>query len=367
MKKIAILAPYVGTVNRGAETFVIELVRKLSLHYDIDVYSLAQEEKIKDNVILVKVKKSLGLLAYEKIYNKSRIIRKIVNRFYYLIPEVIFQRKFTKSAFKIIDEKIYDILFPNNGVWGAKYSSKYRARHNTPYIYTGHGGIGTGEKIIIENNPNAYICLTQKHLDWANNVKTECVITSIIPNGVNVNDFHSREENISDNKLILSVGALTAFKRHELTIEAVSKMKKNVKLIILGKGEEEESLKALASKILPNRCMITSTSYSNVKDFYRKADLFVLPSVEEPFGIVYLEALSSNVPIVAPDDSQRREIIANAGLYCDVKNADVYARTMDKAMAINWANIPIDRAKIFDWNIISKKYAELIEMTISKY
>ena len=46
--KIIILATFVGVINRGGETFVIELVKKLREYYDIEVYSMGINEDIKE-------------------------------------------------------------------------------------------------------------------------------------------------------------------------------------------------------------------------------------------------------------------------------------------------------------------------------
>lgn len=367
MKRIAILAPYVGTVNRGAETFVIELTRKLSAKYEVDVYTLTGEPLISDHCICVDVRRGALLRLHTSIYNTSRLYRKAVNRFYYLIPDVLFQRAFTKNAFKFIAERDYHLLFPNNGVWGAKYSCKYRKHHRIPYIYTGHGGIGQGEKYILETEPDAYVCLTNKHLLWANGIKkSEKTKTELIPNGVNVSDFNAQRDKTSETKKVLSVAALTEFKRHQLTIMALSRLP-NVQLTILGKGEDEGELKKLADKYMPGRCQITSVNYHDMKEQYASADLFVLPSREEPFGIVYLEAMASNLPVVAPDDSQRREIIGDAGLYCNVENPEEYASAIQRALDIEWGTLPLKRAQQFDWSIITVKYEKLIEEVLANY
>ena len=364
MKKIAILAPYVGTVNRGAETFVIELTKKLSNYFDVDVYTLKREATIEKNLCIVDVDMGVLFNIHNKIYLKSKLYRKIINKFYYLIPDVIFQKKFTKMAFREIESREYDLLFPNNGVWGAKYAAKYREKNGVPFVYTGHGGIGIGERYIIETSPNAYICLTHKHFLWASEIKSNKFMQlCIIPNGVCINNFKSLNKIKKEKHTILSVGALTEFKRHELTIKAVSKIP-NVNLVILGKGEEEKYLKNLADLYLPNRCLITSVEYERVIQYYSLADLFVLPSREEPFGIVYLEAMASNLPIVSPDDSQRREIINNAGLFCNVENIEEYAETIRSALNIDWKDIPFKRAQKYDWNNIATMYQTLFDKVI---
>lgn len=366
LKRIAILAPYVGLINRGAETFVIELTKSLNANYEIDVFSTENEKKIDDNVIKVDVKKTWLFSLHDNIYNSSSLYRRVINKNYYLIPDIIFQRKFSKKVFKIIKRnKIqYDILFPNNGIWGIRYSKKYKKKHGTPYIYTGHGGIGPGEKYILQEAPDAYVALTSKQMEWAKKIADNNTKIVKIPNGVNISDFDFKEKKRENKeKVILSVGALTSFKRHELTINAVSHLE-NVRLIILGTGEEESKLIALAEEKIKGKYIVTNVPYSSIVDYYRQGDVFVLPSEEEPFGIVYLEAMASNLPVVVPDDVQRREIVGKAGIFCNVENENEYSEAITKALGYDWGNIPREQVEKYDWKNISKRYQELIEKFI---
>lgn len=365
MKRVAILAPYVGKIDRGAENFVKELTLALKDFFQIDVYSLEYEEMIKDNIIKVDVSESVLFRIYKKAYLKNRYIRFIINRFYHAIPDVCFQRKFSKACFEIINKREYDLIYPNNGIWGTHFARIYREKCGVPFIYTGHGGIGRGEKIVIEDEPNVYISMTLRQKAWVDGVACGNTSSIVIHNGVKTSDFKHTKKRERKKKTVLTVGALTSFKRHKLTIEAVSKLN-DVELIILGMGEEYDSLKQLAEKLIPERYSIESVSYKEVKGYYANADVFCLPSYKEPFGIVYLEAMASNLPIVAPDDSTRREIIGEAGLYCNVEDTNQYAEYIDKALNMNWEDKPLTRVKSFDWSIISNEYRMLIDQVIEK-
>lgn len=364
MKKIAILATYVGEINRGAETFVIEFVNRMKIHYDIDIFSIYTCQELGGNLKTVKVKKNIFLKINEYLYNKLKIYRKICNKTYFFIPDVLFQKKFTKIVFqKYIKKDEYDLIFPNNGVWGARFSNDLRKENKTPYIYTGHGGIGTGERYILNTKPNKYIALTEKHLEWAKKYSDNVIK---IYNGIDVNKFGDFDQEIKEKKVILSVGALTEFKRHELTIDAIKKMDDKFELIIVGDGELKEKIKKYGKEALGHRFKVIQVPYDKMNQVYKKANLFVLPSLDEPFGIVYLEAMASNLPIVAPNDETRNEIIGEAGLYCNCEDSFEYSQSIIKALNIDWGNIPKERAIHFNWDNIITQYRELIEETINE-
>ena len=360
-KRIAIIAPYVGKINRGAESFVIEITKKLAEYFEIEVYSGYQCDEISNNIRIISVKNSIIWNFHNFLYDKFSIYRKICWKFYYLIPDILFQRRFSTKVYKELIDNEYDLIYPNNGIWGVKMANLYRKRTGTPFIYTGHGGVGTGERLILGEKPNKYICLTERHYKWAKEYTDK---VSLIPNGVDIAKFHKHIHN-SETKLVLSVGALTEFKHHEYTIEAMKNVP-NARLLILGSGELESVLQKYADRVLGNRCTIKSVEYSEMPLYYEQADLFVLPSDKgEAYGIVYLEAMASNLPIVAPDDAMRHEIIQGAGLYCDVTDPIEYGGCIKKAMDIDWGTIPLETATQNDWKVISSKYKEIIDELVN--
>ena len=161
--------------------------------------------------------------------------------------------------------------------------------------------------------------------------------------------------------IILCVGALTKTKRIDLVIKAVSKMKE-VSLLIVGKGEEEKSLQELGNRLLKGRFRIVSFPYEKMPEVYRVADVFTL--VSEPFHSfenVLVEAMATNLPVVANDDPIRREIVGDGGLLVNSNNIEEYANALKSALETNWGNKPREQTKKFDWDIISQKYIKLIE------
>ncbi len=364
MKKIAIFSTYVGVVNRGAETFVIELSKELSKYFDVTIYSSEMVKGLEKNIKVVPWKVPKIIKIYTLAYNKFIFFQKVINKFYFLIPTVIEQKYFSNSLKKIYIEDLekYDLLFPNNGIVGVNLANELKIKNKIPFIYTGHGGIGLGEKYILLSKPDMYIALTEKNNEWALQYTNK--VTKIY-NGIDLNNFCGVNKIKNKSKKILCVGAFTLFKRQKLLINAV-KMLENVELQLIGSGELEEELINYGKKHLGDRVSIKTVKYDEIKDYYLQADLFSLPSIEEPFGIVYLEAMAMNLPIVAPNDENRREIIGDAGILCNVENIEEYSKALIKALEKDWDILPRKQAEKFSWNEIGLKYKEIIDSVIKE-
>ncbi len=184
--------------------------------------------------------------------------------------------------------------------------------------------MGCDDRLNLYALPNTFIALSTKALDWANKINP-LVKSVYIPNGVDLDRFTAKPKAKSQKiKTVLSVGAFTEQKRHELVIRAVSKIK-NVKLIIAGGGGDKlEDIKILGEQLLgKNNFEIIQTTNDKMPQIYNKADVFTLASrPSESFGIVIVEALESNLPVVATDDPIRKEIVGDAGLFVDPTDTD---------------------------------------------
>lgn len=176
--KIALLAPYIGVVNRGAESFVIELTKQLREDFDVVVFSQNIAPEIKENIVTVNVFSPSWLMIYKNIYKKiqekaaysgrnifsnifskcSKLFLRLIYFSTYLAPETIEQYYFTKNCFENhINKEQFSLLYPNNGIWGTRFSQVYRKKTGTPFIYTGHGSIGEEEKkIILASDQHVY-------------------------------------------------------------------------------------------------------------------------------------------------------------------------------------------------------------------
>lgn len=133
------------------------------------------------------------------------------------------------------------------------------------------------------------------------------VNTEYVPNIIDTSLFYPVEQKPHDCFTFVSVGNLIESKRHDLTITAFKKAfygdTDNIctpRLIIIGGGEQECSLKALAESLgISDYVSFTGKiSRKEIAEILCTADCFVLPSRFETFGVAYVEAMAAGLPVI---------------------------------------------------------------------
>ena len=145
---------------------------------------------------------------------------------------------------------------------------------------------------------------------------------NVVPNGVNLNKFTGMDRDYSfrrkyamDNeKIILFMGRLVYEKGVQNLIAAMPKVLSSyhdAKLVIAGKGGMLDELKAQADYLgISNKVYFAGYMNGNdVEKMYKAADISVFPSTYEPFGIVALEGMLAERPIVVSDAGGLGEIV----------------------------------------------------------
>ena len=100
-------------------------------------------------------------------------------------------------------------------------------------------------------------------------------------------------------------------------------------LIVVGYGPLEANLRQLAQSLGISEYVSFTGKQDNVGNFLSKMDTFVLPSKTEGFGLVLLEAMSANLPIIASRVDAIPEVLGdNCGLFFDPSDIKELARLM---------------------------------------
>ena len=98
----------------------------------------------------------------------------------------------------------------------------------------------------------------------------------------------------------VSLGRFVEKKGFDVLLRAFAGLKnKNLRLELGGSGPEQAKLEQLVQELELQDRVRFSGWVENVRDFLGRGDIFVLPSRDEPFGIVVLEAMAAGIPIVS--------------------------------------------------------------------
>jgi len=141
-------------------------------------------------------------------------------------------------------------------------------------------------------------------------------------------------QNTRDDFLVGVVGEVVARKGHLYLFQALKRLCDeipNFRLVMLGRFRREEPyVKKLRSILIKNglyRRVKWCGLRSNIQDFMAAFDITVVPSVEEPLGLVALESLAAGTPVVATDTGGLPEIVHHqrSGLVVPTKNSNALA------------------------------------------
>lgn len=341
--KIAFLNIYNGAVERGSEVFVKEMATKLSQKYSVCVF---QSGRIGKENYQIKSISGIPFKPYSWLYDFLVLI-------------------FTVKCLPVLWKEKYDWIIPINGRWQAVFCRLFRLFRGGKILISGHAGVGFEDRFnILIGKPDVFVALTPIAYEWAKKISPRANIV-YTPNGVDIEKFNPTVKPIRlslAKPIILCVSALLPYKRIDFLIKALALSSEKAGLLLIGDGPLKKELKTLGDKLLNGRfLLIPSVPYQEINAYYKAAQVFSLPSMEsEAFGLVYLEAMACNVPVVAPMDANRKEIIGNAGLYFGIEDINQYSKILDEALKTDFGNKPRLQAERYSWNKIAQRYEKVL-------
>ena len=135
-------------------------------------------------------------------------------------------------------------------------------------------------------------------------------------------------------------------------------------LDIVGEGPEEELYKKLVKEYqLENRVIIHPFT-DRIQDYYSNAQVYVLSSRWEGFGLVLVEAMAHGLPVVSSDLPTSKELMGDFGIY--FKNGDIedLAQRLEDATHVDWqakSKEALIIAQRFDIHQIIEQWKQIIE------
>jgi glycogen synthase len=303
----------------------------------------------------------------------------------------------------LAEEHAYDVVHGHD--WLVAHASAALAdRLGVPYMTTIHATEHGRHQGWVQDPPQSHIHSVERWMAGRADAVVVCSYymrghvadifdiderrIAVIPNGVDPNELRGvgdlqalrREFAAPQEKLVLLVGRLVYEKGFQLALDAlpaVIDQVENVRFVVAGSGTYEEELKQQARRLglSAHGSFLGWIGDDALHSLYRIADLCVVPSIYEPFGIVALEAMASGCPCVVADTGGLREVVPlgeRVGLRFDGGDAEhlgamIERLLVDGALRDRLVTEASEYVLRFDWDDIAQRtrgiYRALGEMS----
>ena len=259
----------------------------------------------------------------------------------------------------------------------------------------------TGKPLVVHVHATSYDRGDEKHMDTrvldiekrgmeaADRVITVSDLTrNIVINKYGINpdkvvtvhnavDFSGRENLMVErgvkDKVVTFLGRITFQKGPEYFIEAAAKVlkrTKNVRFVMAGSGDMmNRAIRQVARMGISDRFHFTGfLRGTDVQKMFALSDVYIMPSVSEPFGISPLEAMRTNVPSIISHQSGAAEVLKYAFKVdfwdVDAMADDIYALLQYPALSEFAAKQGYEEVNALKWNNATKKMIEVYKSVL---
>lgn len=283
-----------------------------------------------------------------------------------LYQDVITAHSCIKGAFEKLtwNNRFYDFL-----------------RRIRPFVFFGL----TAEKLIYSHHKYKKIIAVstgvKREIMNYYNVPEEDII--VIPNGVDIEEFKPNRNirksvreryGIKENDVVLMFSGYE-FKRKGLKyiIGALPRIKKDVKLLVVGK-DNPRSYQQLATKLGVHDKIIFTDFVPEIAGYYAASDIFVFPTLYEPFGLVVAEALASGLPVIVSEGAGATEVINDGReglLLKDPTNLNEVAEKInilvkDENLRKQMSRNARKTAEKYSWDEVARRTMEVYASVVKK-
>lgn len=231
-----------------------------------------------------------------------------------------------KKVKKVIEEQKIDLIHMHGPLF--TFCNKTIKKSNKPIVFTTHYVIDfKGNKFLsffykklikhitkkTAKKVDKIICVNKEYISqyikWG--IKEDKIV--YIPNGIDTKKFSPGKSDIKKKlkckNLLIFWGRLGYQKNIQMLIKAFKNIKtKDTKLVIIGKGPDMNKLKNLSNE------NVIFTGYLSDKDllnYARGADIAILPSRAESWGLVIGEAMACKLPVISSNVGMAKELLGN--------------------------------------------------------
>ena len=238
------------------------------------------------------------------------------------------EQAFCPSIIKYLSDSLFDhIVIGNYSSPTGMMAIQYLKRHQIPFILNSDGGMVKDDSALKFHTKKHFIGAASWWLSTGKMTSQYLVHYGADPERIGVYPFTSLHQadilkqplsaeekakykkklGIKEPKAVISVGQFIYRKGYDILLKACADISKDVGIYIIGGEVTEEYIELKESLGLTNVYFIGFMNKKELAEYYKAADLFVLPTREDIWGLVVNEALAYGIPVISTDH-------CNAGL-----------------------------------------------------
>ena len=296
-----------------------------------------------------------------------------------------------KKIIKVLGSKKPDIIHVHDPFYIGHFAKKLALHYKIPLVFTYHTRYddyaqnylrflpGQIKKKLVMKNVDKFCKEVNLIISNSESIKQELlqripelkIVTipfglPVIPK-VNLSQKETRDIlNLpKDKKILLVVSRLAKEKNIPLLIKSLKELNDNYFLVVVGGGDYQKQLQKITikEKVINKIKFFGPIEHHKLGTFYQSADIFIYSSITETQGLIFLEALSFNLPIIAVDCEAAREWVLPGGGILAKNNPKDFAAKIKSVEKHDKAEI-IKKAK----KVVSKSSSQnMIEKILIEY
>jgi len=399
--------PPLGAADTGGQVvYVLELSKKLAqLGYEVDLWTRRFENQPEFDLVNERVRIIRAPCGGREFIGKEYLVRHL--------------DEWAENALRFIQRHALQYRFFDSHYWDAGYATQRLAEAlNVPHVHTPHS-LGLWKKQLMEQDFPDDAANLEKKYNFAERIRLETVLyrncetviattppqldmvvadygvpaerVHMIPPGYDDNRFYPvsaatrqtiRQRLGFQGKVVLAIGRLARNKGYDLLVDAFTVVAPRVPDAVLHLAvggaqltDQEQvlldELKALVHQHgLADRVRFSGyIADADLADHYRAADVFVLSSRYEPFGMTAIEAMACGTPTVVTTHGglYRAVSFGRHALYADAFDREDLGITIFKVLrherlSARLARMGAHKARsLFTWTGIAQQLVSLIE------
>jgi len=316
--KLFLVCTGLGRVQRGFESYISDLAEKLvnAPERNFNIFLFSGGRYRGNNISSYK----LPCLARRSLFSRTIFSESYaftieqISFCFFLVPQIVIRKP---KCIYLGEYSLYCYLFKIRQMFNLRYSLIF---------YTGGGcipGLFNKEKDYVHHVTDYFIESGKLTIPIDRQVLIPHFISvpTINPELVLPNELVVAKN--KHKKIVLSIGYLDKqFKRMDFLVKALIPFKDDIFPVLLGEISKETATieNLLLQTFGEGNFFLGKVPRKNIGNFYNIADLFVLASKEEPFGLVFLEALYYRLPVVCSDFSATRFVLKDKANYFNMLN-----------------------------------------------